>query len=292
MHVLPPSRNTFALLGLTLMCHRAHIPELNMRPSPLKTPLAALRQFLRSKTPHSNLGLREFAKKVGCKQSALQNAELGRRPLGDELALRISEKTGVSVSWLMGAKPGATIMGRNGEEYSVETFRAAQAGKAIAPLFQKTIDERTIARDVTYLAGDIFNLLSHVAKTKAPLEYEIISGKIGRYIREGFSQNGAPPFDLAWINTLGSYLKAGLSAMESDLVLTQSDDGSLLEAAARVSPDGHRALEATKVAKLDQESKRVAVAKTRRVKQPRPSAQSSKKPAAAESSKKPKRPSA
>jgi transcriptional regulator with XRE-family HTH domain len=65
-----------------------------MKRSPLRHNLARLRLFLK-------LGQKELADLVGCTSHTIQSVELGRLPLSEDLARRISAATGIHLRWLM-----------------------------------------------------------------------------------------------------------------------------------------------------------------------------------------------
>ena len=69
-----------------------------MRPSPLRHPLAVLRQVI-------GLGQKELAEIVGKSTATIQAIELGKLNLSEELALKISVETGVSARWLLDGDP-------------------------------------------------------------------------------------------------------------------------------------------------------------------------------------------
>ena len=69
-----------------------------MRPSPLKHPLAVLRTTI-------GLTQKEMANLVGRATRTIQAIELGQLPLGEELALKIAQETGVDESWLLKGDP-------------------------------------------------------------------------------------------------------------------------------------------------------------------------------------------
>lgn len=81
-----------------------------------------------------DLGLlqKEFAEIVGCSLATIQSVELGRLELSQKLAARISERTGVSMEWLLRGKakrpiPAAESMGYHFVEYSRNHFDLAQS---------------------------------------------------------------------------------------------------------------------------------------------------------------------
>jgi transcriptional regulator with XRE-family HTH domain len=71
-----------------------------MRPSPLRHPLAVLRQVI-------GLGQKELADLIKKSPATIQAIELGKLKLSEELALKISVETGVSIKWLLNGDPQA-----------------------------------------------------------------------------------------------------------------------------------------------------------------------------------------
>lgn len=69
-----------------------------MRHSPLRHPLAILRQII-------GLGQKELGDLVNRSPRTIQSVELGRHALSEELAHRIAHETGVAYSWLADANP-------------------------------------------------------------------------------------------------------------------------------------------------------------------------------------------
>lgn len=95
------------------------------RVSTSKHPVAVLRREL-------DLHQKEFADIVGCSLPTVQSIELGRLELSTKLAARISERTGVSMEWLMGGKakepiPAAESRGYCFVEFSKRHFDLAQS---------------------------------------------------------------------------------------------------------------------------------------------------------------------
>jgi transcriptional regulator with XRE-family HTH domain len=71
-----------------------------MRPSPLRHPLAVLRNLV-------GLSQKQLADFVAKSTSTIQAIELGKLKLSDELAIKISVETGVSAQWLIDGDPQA-----------------------------------------------------------------------------------------------------------------------------------------------------------------------------------------
>lgn len=66
---------------------------------------------------------KEFAKALGCSESAIQQIELGKLALSRRMAMRISERTGVSVEWLLTNDPEREIVNVFGRKWSPDTKR-------------------------------------------------------------------------------------------------------------------------------------------------------------------------
>jgi transcriptional regulator with XRE-family HTH domain len=69
-----------------------------MRPSPLRHPLAVLRQII-------GFSQKEMADLVGKSTSAIQAIELRKLDLSEELARKVSLETGIAMKWLMDGDP-------------------------------------------------------------------------------------------------------------------------------------------------------------------------------------------
>ena len=100
-------------------------PEMRM--SPLKHPVAVLRQIV-------GLSQQELAALCGCSRPTIQAVELGKLKLSENLAMRITEATGVAVGWLLSGDPKAppktytpTILHGAPSPYSKEVFEAHRA---------------------------------------------------------------------------------------------------------------------------------------------------------------------
>ena len=88
-----------------------------MRHSPLKHPVAVLRQIV-------GLGQKEFGKLVNRSPRTIQSIELGRHALSSELARRIAVETGVSIAWLLdgNAKVEPYVWGADEIPYTKEHY--------------------------------------------------------------------------------------------------------------------------------------------------------------------------
>jgi transcriptional regulator with XRE-family HTH domain len=99
-----------------------------MRNSPLRHTLAVLRTTI-------GLTQKEMAELVGRSTRTIQAIELGQLSLGEDLALRIGEATGVDVNWLLDGNPdvppirGITALGLGFKigEYSKKDFESHRA---------------------------------------------------------------------------------------------------------------------------------------------------------------------
>src|SRR5258707_13742526 len=69
-----------------------------MRPSPFRHPIAVLRTLLA-------LNQEEFGKEIGLSRRTIQSIELGKLRLTEANALKIEEKTGASIHWLLAGDP-------------------------------------------------------------------------------------------------------------------------------------------------------------------------------------------
>ena len=69
-----------------------------MRPSPLRHPLAVLRYII-------GLGQQDLADLCGCSRPTIQAVELLKLRLSKNLAIKIADATGVNVAWLLDSNP-------------------------------------------------------------------------------------------------------------------------------------------------------------------------------------------
>ncbi len=88
-----------------------------MRRSPLRHTLAVLRGIIGYRQ-------KEFAELVGKSTPAIQAIELGKLPLSDKLAERISYETGIFLGWLLDDDVTRSPISRHGEPYTREFFQS------------------------------------------------------------------------------------------------------------------------------------------------------------------------
>jgi transcriptional regulator with XRE-family HTH domain len=98
--------------------------HVRMRKSAQKHALAVLRLQL-------GLGQKELAELVECSRPTIQSIELGRLPLSDKLADRISRETGVSIAWLKKNDLRKPPLDYQDEPYGKEVFERIQANRAM-----------------------------------------------------------------------------------------------------------------------------------------------------------------
>lgn len=91
-----------------------------MRPSPLRHPLAILRQI-------TNLTQKQLADLAECSSSAIQGIELKKLPMSRKLALRIAYQTGVNPDWLLANDVSQQPTCGNGNPFTKESFEEEQA---------------------------------------------------------------------------------------------------------------------------------------------------------------------
>jgi transcriptional regulator with XRE-family HTH domain len=102
-----------------------------MRPSPLRHPLAVLRQTI-------GISQKELAELVGKSISAIQAIELKKLDLSKELALTISLETGCSLRWLLDGDPSVPpsvddaqpVFSEEDRKFSKATFERQRAYRA------------------------------------------------------------------------------------------------------------------------------------------------------------------
>lgn len=99
-----------------------------MRPSPLRHPLAVLRQII-------GISQGELAVLVGKSRATIQAVELRKLNLSEELGLKIALETGVSARWLLDGDPAVapwvdSLLGP--QKFSKETFERRRANRADA----------------------------------------------------------------------------------------------------------------------------------------------------------------
>lgn len=91
-----------------------------MRPSPLRHPLAVLRQII-------DMSQQQLADLAECARPTIQAIELRKLNLSEKLAQRIAYQTGVSPSWLLAGDVAKLPTCRNDTRFTKETFETEQA---------------------------------------------------------------------------------------------------------------------------------------------------------------------
>jgi len=95
-----------------------------MRKSAQRHALAVLRLKL-------GLGQKELADLVECSRPTIQSIELGRLPLSDKLADRVSRETGVDLAWLKNNNVKKPPLDYEGYRYTRDVFERVQADSAM-----------------------------------------------------------------------------------------------------------------------------------------------------------------
>jgi transcriptional regulator with XRE-family HTH domain len=95
-----------------------------MRKSAQKHTLAVLRLQL-------GLGQKEFAELVECSRPTIQSIELGRLPLSDKLADRISRETGIGIAWLKKNDVRKGPLDYEDKPYTKDLFERIQANRGM-----------------------------------------------------------------------------------------------------------------------------------------------------------------
>ena len=112
-----------------------------MRPSPLRHPVAVLRNLI-------GLGQKELAQLVGKSASTIQAIELGKLRLSEELAAKIEQETGVSSDWLLAGDVNRPIENAIGASYLKDDYELARAKGSKLPAH---IDETSM--EMCHVAG-------------------------------------------------------------------------------------------------------------------------------------------
>ena len=100
-----------------------------MRPSPLRHPLAVLRQII-------GISQGELAVLVGKSRATIQAVELRKLNLSEELGIKIALETGVSLRWLLDGDPAVapwveSLLGPGAQQFTRESFERCRARRAI-----------------------------------------------------------------------------------------------------------------------------------------------------------------
>lgn len=181
----------------------------------------------------------ELGKLTGYSRAAIQKVEQGRGPLTSNFALVVSQKTGISISWLMGGDLKNPVSA-TGQPYTREVFDLAGGRRKMKRLDQRTTDGyvntlvlllENLARIVlaSYKNGDtdlaVFQLgtsINEIGK-QYPGCYqwlsEIQSARVKAEPQNGPVDNAALVIDrLAreLHNTRGAHLMAEIAAMGFD----------------------------------------------------------------------------
>jgi transcriptional regulator with XRE-family HTH domain len=103
-----------------------------MRRSPERHNLARLRLFL-------GLGQKEMAEKVGCSTHTIQSVELGRLPLSQLLALKISNATGVEVGWLLENDLSAPLTSDRFKPFTIEHYYQRRTDRELGLIHEQRL---------------------------------------------------------------------------------------------------------------------------------------------------------
>ncbi len=91
-----------------------------MRPSPLRHPLAVLRQII-------DVTQQQVADLAECSRPTIQAIELRKLDLSENLAQRIAYQTGICPSWLLAGDVAHPPTCGSGPPFTKETFETEQA---------------------------------------------------------------------------------------------------------------------------------------------------------------------
>ena len=97
-----------------------------MRPSPLRHPLAILRQI-------AHVTQKQLADLAECSRPTIQAIELGKLTLSEKLAQRIAYQTGVCPGWLLTNDVSQKPTRGDGSAFTKETFEA-ERGSLLHPV--------------------------------------------------------------------------------------------------------------------------------------------------------------
>ena len=158
-----------------------------MRRSPLRHPIAVLRQVL-------GLGQKEFAELVGRSTPTIQAIELGKLKLSETLAAKIEEQTGVNSYWLLDGDVNRPIENGSGATYGKDDYELAQA--RLSPL-PKGNDKGASATPFTlgqFYADKFAGILAAAHRLK-PSMINVAQFRLWECLEELEEKFGGPPDD-------------------------------------------------------------------------------------------------
>jgi transcriptional regulator with XRE-family HTH domain len=177
----------------------------NMRPSSKRTTVAVLREIL-------GLSVEEFAALIGKSVPTIRSLESSRLKLGEETAVEISKKTGVSLKWLLDGKPELEPYYESGsapKPYDLSVFeelRAAEQYGHSSPV--RDTDEGVTCESILYALQALPIFYSAISKGKETLMHYHWS-KFLENMREKFGIDD---------RTTDSFLHIEIGRLESEVV--------------------------------------------------------------------------
>ena len=107
-----------------------------MKLSPLRTPLAVLREFV-SRESGQHFGQKQLADLIGRSTATVQAIELGKLALSQDLAAVIEAKTGVSADWLLAGNLRRPMTNTYGARFTLDDFDLHRATASMpSPQFE------------------------------------------------------------------------------------------------------------------------------------------------------------
>jgi transcriptional regulator with XRE-family HTH domain len=158
-----------------------------MRPSPLRHPLAVLRQIV-------GITQKELANLVGKSAATVQAIELGKLALSEELAAKIENQTGVSSDWLLDGDVTRPIENALGASYLKDDYELARAKSSKLPAH---VDETSM--EMCHVAGllngeRLGRILAAAARVE-PSKFQVAMFLANQWLEEMEQKFGKPSDD-------------------------------------------------------------------------------------------------
>jgi transcriptional regulator with XRE-family HTH domain len=158
-----------------------------MRPSPLRHPLALLRQVI-------GTSQKELADVLGKSAATVQAIELRKLALSEDLAAKIENETGVSADWLLAGDVTRPIENSSGAIYLKDDYELARAkrSKPAAHIDEADMD---MCHLVGLLNGERLGQVFAAAMRAKPSKFQVAMFLADRWLQEMEQKFGKPGDD-------------------------------------------------------------------------------------------------
>ena len=156
-----------------------------MRKSNEETTLAKLRVVV-------HFSQREMADILGITRDKVQNIELGKVELGEELAADIANLFNVNLEWLLDGNTNARILNREGKTYSEKDYIVRQAEIVKRDNFKPEAN-RELAKITTALAENFGRVAALFIRAAECNQVELLDYRLRSAMRKIYEESGRKP---------------------------------------------------------------------------------------------------